>query len=251
MEMRLILLAINFSFIFSWKSDVKFFVAEIALVTSLSTLSQPFVSHAQIPMLEDFYQTSGTFVGRHDSESTVEVLKSSGFGPIDSIKSSKTILAQLKPEVMSKDWDRVMLETKCHDLKPIRTKYFGSKNIQNLAKFFHTSVEEIDEIEGLREELAYQVEQLEDFARSNRIVYFNTEDIKQMKELSGVDDPTTGMCIFIVLCRGIIVWCLTLTLTSIFNSIQKVVEINMSEAEGYINTASDTLDVLITKIQSL
>jgi hypothetical protein len=53
--------------------------------------------------------------------------------------------------------------------------------VENLASILHVDTAMASTIEATREELAFQIEQLEDFSRSSRVVFFNSQDLDMIK----------------------------------------------------------------------
>lgn len=88
------------------------FKAVPAIIIAGAFALHPDVSKAQIPMAEDFYQTSGTFVGRH----AASVRAPDSFGDravnIDYLRKVRNELNALEPLVKSRKFDDVMAKTK-------------------------------------------------------------------------------------------------------------------------------------------
>ncbi len=180
---------------------------QIASVIIGSISLNPSIVNAQIPMSEDFYQTSGTYVGKRTG-SNVDSSKFLDLSvPSNSVQRTIDLVKKFKKQVPKREFDDIMSETK--ELKnSIRSKYFGFKTANNLEK--NLGIKDVSNLEDEREELSVNLEQLEDFSRSNRIVFFNTEDLKGIQEMAQSDKPN------------------------------ETIEVNTDEAMGYV-TAIETL----------
>lgn len=167
----------------------------------------PLNVNAQIPMAEDFYQTSGTYVGKRTGNNGQSSESIDLSIPSNSVQRTIDLVKKFKIQVPKREFDDIMIETK--ELKnSIRSKYFGYKSSNNLEKYLE--MKDVSNIEDEREELSVNLEQLEDFSRSNRIVFFNTEDLKGIQEMAQSEKPN------------------------------ETIEVNIEEAMGFVN-AIETL----------
>jgi len=176
---------------------------------------------AQIPMAEDFYQTSGTFVGKRATKPQESGVPSLSGGVTSRSFLTGPLYSKLKSfegMVKARKFDDIMADTK--QLKgTVRSKYMGLNSAPQLAAALGLmSDADAKEVEDIREELAFQIEQLEDFSRSNRIVFFNTQDLSMLKEMAGSNDPVEAL------------------------------NINIDEALGYVKGAQDSLDAIVGKL---
>ena len=153
--------------------------AHLIVAVSISGLVMPV--HAQIPMMEEFNQGSGSKImttakpgvvgGKLIREDTVK-------GTV--IESNKA-LSNLKDIVKKEEWESVLnLRNK---LKVILTKNFGVQGgIKGLATELQVPVDTAEEIESTREELFVAFNSISEYALSHRIIVFNSEDLKGIEQ---------------------------------------------------------------------
>jgi hypothetical protein len=135
----------------------------------------PLPSLAQIPMMEDFYQTSGTKVIQNVKESKPE-------SPIAGKDIRETIILSaqeakgIKDTVKMQNWEDLIKIRK--RFKVVRSQYFGLTSLKSLVQELGVSARIAQDIESAREDLSFSLEELNEFALRHRIVVFNTEDLK-------------------------------------------------------------------------
>ncbi len=190
--------------------------AAIATVVAATMFSYAEKAQAQIPMSEDFYQSSGTFVGKRTSGNAAPALSSTDLSKA-SLESCRKRIVGMAALVDKRLFDEVMVETKA--LKSsVRSSYLGLKTPSKLSSALGVSEADAQSIEATREELAFQLEQLEDFARSNRIIFFNTEDLAQIKIMSNSESPVD------------------------------TIDVPIQEAKGYISASLENIDQILAKL---
>jgi len=133
-------------------------------------------SSAKIPMMEDFYQTSGTKI-----ESSVDLKPAV---PIAGKDLKETIVLSfneakgLKDTIRKQNWEELLKSRKI--FKTVRSQYFGEESVKALARVLGVSTQAAQDIESSREDINFSLEELNEFSLRHRVVVFNTEDLKQI-----------------------------------------------------------------------
>jgi hypothetical protein len=160
----------------------------ISASLSISSLLNPQYANAQIPSMEEFYQTSGTKI-RDNQSPKVKIIKSiEGNDLKETILLCSKEISRLRDFVRDQNWNYV-LESE-EKLKKLYQPYFGV-DLKGLAIELGVSREAAESIENLREELVYSLGELNEYALSHRIIIFNTEDLKMINTGSIGDGKTT------------------------------------------------------------
>lgn len=156
------------------------FVVASAFVASSIIALAPDVSIAQIPSMDEYSVGSGTRVIKKKAADTYS---SDSF----SITSSKFSVANIRdkmqkivPEVKSELWGDVANNIRAVDGQ-IDSKNFGYSSFASMTSDFGIDASAGKDIESIREDLLFSVQQLKDLALSKRVLFFNKEDLEIMK----------------------------------------------------------------------
>lgn len=169
----------NYS-LFAYKSTHT--IKQIITITSLSLLF-PNICFSQIPSMDDYNSGSGTIISKQIPQSNIQLpskTSSDTIISINNLEELQPILNKISNDINNQYWDDILQTTK--NLKLLRKPNFGFRNIQGLREEFYSNRQIDDDslrqAESLREEIAFSIQELEDFARSHRVIYFNQEDKK-------------------------------------------------------------------------
>lgn len=162
---------------------------QVPLIIAASILVTPVVVHAQIPMMEEFNQGSGSKVVNTAKPGVVggKIIREDTLK--GTILESKKTMSNLKDIVKKEDWESVLnLRNK---LKVVLSKNFGIQGgIKGLATELQVSSDLAEDIESIREEMFVAFSSISEYALSHRIIVFNSEDLKGI-ELTKTGSLTT------------------------------------------------------------
>jgi hypothetical protein len=144
-------------------------------------LSTGTAAHAKIPSMDDYSLGSGVKIKDVESKSAA-ALSAWSFDLSESKVSYKLnrleeIVTQISRSFDQEAWDDVI--KLCRYLKKdLRTDCFGYGDLQKLSAALQLSEVRAAELDAMRAELSYLLGQVDDFSVSNRLYYFNKEDLK-------------------------------------------------------------------------
>lgn len=164
-------------------SDIR--IKVVAALATLAVLAMPIESSlADIPSTDDFYITSGSVVRPKDAEpvpTIIEIAKDQL--NFDVLLDMRKALSGLKSSIESKDWDGILkFRTK---YKTVLKPFFGYSSVKDISRIFPST--SLTEIESAREDFSFNFSQLSEYAYSHRVIVFNKEDLKLLKEMSDND----------------------------------------------------------------
>ena len=160
------------------KSAVLWLASLTFLVLPLSTTD---TVHAKIPSMDDYSLGSGVKIRDVESKSAA-ALSAWSFDLTESKVTYKLhrleeIVTQISRSFDQEAWDDVI--KLCRYLKKdLRTDCFGYGDLQKLSAALQLSEVRAVELDTMRAELSYLLGQVDDFSVSNRLYYFNKEDLK-------------------------------------------------------------------------
>eukprot|EP01041_Mallomonas_annulata_P012264 gene12264-25775_t len=165
----------------SFEKNMKYSFKCLSCISIAFSLCLP--AYAQIPTMDAY--TFGTGSVRQLKGSST---KKMGALNIENINSRDLVqeISNIKEYVTQYNWDDVRSIIK--DYKIIRTKLFGAKTLNELQELFHISKDQANALEDSRENLSFVLGQLDDIAISNRVVFFNSEDLKQIALIGENED---------------------------------------------------------------
>jgi len=161
-----------------FKSAVLWLASLTFLVLPLSTTD---TVHAKIPSMDDYSLGSGVKIRDVESKSAA-ALSAWSFDLTESKVTYKLhrleeIVTQISRSFDQEAWDDVI--KLCRYLKKdLRTDCFGYGDLQKLSVALQLSEVRAAELDAMRAELSYLLGQVDDFSVSNRLYYFNKEDLK-------------------------------------------------------------------------
>lgn len=156
-----------------WLASLTFLF--LSLSTGTSTV------HAKIPSMDDYSLGSGVKIRDMEPKSTA-ALNAWSFDLSESKVTYKLyrleeIVTEISHSFEQEAWDDVI--KLCRYLKKdLRADCFGYGDLQKLSAALQLSEERAGELDGMRAELSYLLGQVDDFSVSNRLYYFNKEDLK-------------------------------------------------------------------------
>lgn len=137
------------------------------------------IAIAQIPMVEDYNFGSGSSKIKL-SEKSPEIIYDN-VPLVEYIQNCQSQLTTIDDEAKKKLWDDIYKRKPT--FKRILKTFFGYESIPALARSNSLSIDRASELESIRENLSFELNQVFDYALSNRVVFFNTEDLKQVTML--------------------------------------------------------------------
>ena len=138
-------------------------------------------AHAQIPMMEEFNQGSGSKIVKTEKPGVVGGKMIVGETMQDTVKESAKACGSLRQIVQKQDWESVL--NLRNRLKVVRSKNFGvSGGSGGLSKELGISADAAQKIESIRDDLSYALSSLSEYALTHRVIVFNSEDLKGIKE---------------------------------------------------------------------
>lgn len=140
-------------------------------------------TNAQIPTMDAYEFGSGSKIIT-DKNKNIPTKGALTLRELSSGKLNEFILESM-PYVNGCKWDNV--RDNIARYKIIRTPLFGSSSLQQLSNYLGTSPTLTKQIEESREELSFMLGQLDDYSLSNRVVFFNSEDLKQINVIANRD----------------------------------------------------------------
>lgn len=155
-----------------WLASLTFLVSPLSIGTV----------HAKIPSMDDYSLGSGVKIRDMDPKSAAAALSAWSFDLSESKVTYKLfhleeIVTQISRSFDQEAWDDVI--KLCRYLKKdLRADCFGYDGLQKLSTALQLSEERAVELDGMRAELSYLLGQVDDFSVSNRLYYFNKEDLK-------------------------------------------------------------------------
>lgn len=155
--------------------------AHLVIAASLVLSGSVMPVSAQIPMMEEFNQGSGSKVMSTNKPGVVggKIIREDTIkGTV--VESEKT-LSNLKDIVKKEEWESILnLRNK---LKVVLTKNFAIQGgIKGLANELKVPVDTAEQIESTREELFVAFNSISEYALSHRIIVFNSEDLKGIEQ---------------------------------------------------------------------
>jgi hypothetical protein len=162
-----------------WKKPIL-----IALTTSISLTFYHERSIAAIPTPEEYNIGSGTYIKKKSvPPNASESFPNSNKVDVKeiSIKNFERIMNSYDIMVQKRDWNAILTS---REAKILQTPYFGYGNVKGLADTTKLTLEEAKSLELQRETASFYIGQLLDFARSNRVIYFNSVDLQMIDEIS-------------------------------------------------------------------
>jgi hypothetical protein len=159
-----------------------------ASAASLLSFSSSLPVHAAIPSMDEFYQTSGTKIVDKAAVKTTAKLQTYSSADLSTnfFDSLETSLQSMSSFIGIQDWDSVLRVLAQY--KIINKAYFDLDSQASLASRLGMSISSAKDLEGLREDLSFDLGQLDEYARSHRIIYFNKEDMKIVKVMTTGDE---------------------------------------------------------------
>jgi len=136
--------------------------------------------------MDDYNAASGTVIRTTSPGATTTTLSSS-LGAQEVVRELPFTLDSLQKQIQAEEWDKVI--NTCKSLKLFKLKYLGYSNGPELATGFGVSKEEALEIETFRNEINAILVQINDLSISNRVYYFNKEDLSLTQQL--IEETTT------------------------------------------------------------
>ncbi|KAJ1424848.1 hypothetical protein B484DRAFT_398152 [Ochromonadaceae sp. CCMP2298] len=152
--------------------------AGAAVISICSILAQP--AYAQIPSMDDYSSGSGTVV-RPKGPKATSTASSTSTDVLSMSRQLPATLNRLQTLAKGEQWDEVI--NTCKALKPLKLKYLGYSNAPALAQAFDVTASEAGELEILRGEIYSTLVQLSDLSISNRVYFFNKDDLLQAQRL--------------------------------------------------------------------
>ena len=160
---------------------IKIAVLWLASLTFLILPLSTGTVHAKIPSMDDYSLGSGVKIRDVESKSAA-ALSAWSFDLTESKVTYKLhrleeIVTQISRSFDQEAWDDVI--KLCRYLKKdLRTDCFGYGDLQKLSSALQLSEVRAAELDAMRAELSYLLGQVDDFSVSNRLYYFNKEDLK-------------------------------------------------------------------------
>jgi hypothetical protein len=179
MLFKMYVMIVLMSYFFCESSHFKRWRSILGSVIIATTFPTHYMAQAQIPMMDEFYVTSGTKI--RDPKAKIE-MKEMPVLDITQIKGTNMDRVNaIKGLIAAARWDDLREEIRFY--KPICETYFGYNGIADIAEVLDMSKAQADKIENARADVAFQMKQLDDLAISSRAIYFNKEDLKQVENL--------------------------------------------------------------------
>ena len=135
---------------------------------TVATLLPQVVAWAQIPDMDQFYETSGTKV----RDVVAAKAPPAPEAPFTSLSQLGPALDRLEELIKREAWDDVVAERKRNPaLRALQKVDFGLR------------AAELHDLEDARQELDFSVSQVLDACLQQRVLYFNKEDLKQVSRM--------------------------------------------------------------------
>lgn len=177
---------------------------QVASVAILAFVASP--SIAAVPTLQEYYGEEGAqpktnnFIlnskrQRQQGEKSANNAASSvaetasPSDPEELIESMTDTLYALSPLIKKEGWDDVLAAVKRKPLCLLLTPFLGYGNAAELAKALGGDLKKSRALEERRQEASVALQQLVDYAFSNRVIFFNSLDKQQVTALASGRAP--------------------------------------------------------------
>ena len=156
------------------------FIAPIVLGTILST-SFSSASLAQIPSIDDYNSGSGSVITGVKQQITAEPSAAVKLAVKEKFTFShfSADLDLIEKLIGQKSWDDTFQLTTFLK-KIVNLDHFGYTSTKTLAESSDLSTEQVEKIESQKDEISFNIGQINDLALSRRVIFFNKADLEQV-----------------------------------------------------------------------
>lgn len=167
-----------------------------AFLVGSAIVTNPKASNAQIPSMDEYNTGSGTVLpGRARVVGKPPVTAVKAVPDMFSIEQMKGFLTLIDGHIASEPpkWDEMIRDIK--SISKVKSKYLGFTSSSDLANNFKISSSQATSAESVREDVAFNVGQLNDLALANKEYFFNKADLEQTQLIKDSADVSSASAV--------------------------------------------------------